>query len=219
MRRPFTALAATAAPLRWNDVNTDDIAPAFASSPLAGRTDRRGQTDQERYHENAFAAYRWTDSGSLRSDFVLNQPRYEGAQILVAGSNFGCGSSRETAVWCLDAIGVRCIIAPSFGDIFYGNCFQNGLLAITLALADVEELMRQAESAPVPTFTVDLRTSLISAPDAQQFTFEVGDYHREALLNGIDEIDLTMSRLDAVKAYETRYYRVRPWLAPIASGS
>ena len=96
MRRPFTALTATAAPLRWNDVNTDDIAPAFASSPLAGRADRREQTEQERYHENAFAAYRWTDSGTLRSDFVLNQPRYEGAQILVVGadrklSHWGCG--------------------------------------------------------------------------------------------------------------------------------
>jgi len=208
---PLITLRAPAAPIDGRNVDTDQIIPArFLKAD-------RGQPGG--YGPYLFHDIRRNAQGNESDEFVLNRPRFRNARILVAEHNFGCGSSRETAVWCLDAIGVRCIIAPSFGDIFYGNCFQNGLLAITLAPADVEALMRQAESAAVPTFTVDLRTCSISAPDAQQFSFEVGDYHREALLNGIDEIDLTMSRLDAVQAYESRYYRERPWLAPIASGA
>ena len=204
----FTTLTAVAVPLDQANIDTDQIIPARFLGKL------RPQQVEGYFHD-----YRLDPNGRPREGVTLNNPAYENAKIIVANYNFACGSSRENAVTVMVDNGFRAFIAPSFGDIFYGNCFQNGLLAITLALADVEELMRQAESAPVPTFTVDLRTSLISAPDAQQFAFEVGDYHREALLNGIDEIDLTMSRLDAVEAYETRYYRVRPWLAPIASGS
>ncbi|MET0829789.1 MAG: hypothetical protein ABWY26_09730, partial [Microbacterium sp.] len=128
MRTPFTGLTGIAAPLRWSDVNTDDIFPAAMASPIARLRGSAILNDRARMGDNAFAAYRWTDAGEPRPDFVLNRPPYDRAEILVAGSNFGCGSSREAAVWCLAAIGIRCIIAPSFGDIFYGNCLQNGLL-------------------------------------------------------------------------------------------
>ncbi len=216
-------LSARTAPLRWDDVNTDDIAPAFASIPLARRGDRgdRGdqpkRTEQEQYRDNAFAAYRWNDDGTPREDFVLNLPRYAGAQILVAGSNFGCGSSRESAVWCLEALGVRCVIAPSFGDIFYGNCFQNGLLAVRLAAAEIESLMGQIETVGDPMLTVDLRSLTITAPDASVVTFEVGAYHREALLAGLDEIELTLGRVATIEAHEASYYRDRPWLASLST--
>jgi 3-isopropylmalate/(R)-2-methylmalate dehydratase small subunit len=222
VRVPFQQHAGIAAPLRWTDVNTDDIFPGPVASPIARLRAGAVLTDRARMGENAFAAHRWTDTGAPRPEFVLNRPPYDRATIIVAGANFGCGSSREAAVWCLAGIGIRCVIAPSFGDIFYGNCIQNGLLPIRLPDDAVERLLSQAERAldgsaetrQEPRVAVDLEACTVTAPDGQRFTFEIADYHREALLRGLDEIDATLARLPTIEAFEAEYFRERPWLRP-----
>jgi 3-isopropylmalate/(R)-2-methylmalate dehydratase small subunit len=209
----FTAVTAIAAPLPWADVNTDDIFPAPGASPVAHAPGgREAFRDRTTMGVNAFAAYRWTEDGQPRTDFILNRAPYDRARILIARENFGCGSSREMAVWCLSGIGLRCIIAPSFGDIFYGNCFKNGLLPVRLPAGDVEELLKLASTSDDPTFTVDLESCLITAPDGRRQRFDVGEYQRHALLNGLDEIAATMSRLPAIQAHESAYLAQRPWL-------
>jgi 3-isopropylmalate/(R)-2-methylmalate dehydratase small subunit len=208
----FIRLKAIAAPLPWANVNTDDIFPGPGASPLvrAGRTELI--TDRSQMGANAFAAYRWNLDGTPIKDFVLNQPPYNRAGILIARENFGCGSSREHAVWCLDGIGIRCVIAPSFGDIFYNNCFKNGMLPIRLPEQAVEGLLAQAAVRTEATFEVDLEEQMIVAPDGSRHRFEIGDYQRHALLNGLDEIAATLARLPQIEAHEARYYEQRPWL-------
>jgi 3-isopropylmalate/(R)-2-methylmalate dehydratase small subunit len=211
--RTFTSLTAVAAPLPWADVNTDDIFPGPGASPVMRRPDgREVMTDRRKMGANAFAAYRWDDDGQPNPDFILNQPPYDKAGILLARANFGCGSSREMAVWCLDALGIRAVVAPSFGDIFYNNCFKNGMLPVRLPGDHVEHLLRLAATSADPRFTVDLETCLLSAPDGTRYRFEVGEYHRTALLGGLDEIASTLTRLAAVEAHEAAYLARRPWL-------
>ena len=170
--------------------------------------------DPARVGENAFAAQRYTDDGELNREFVLNRPPYDQAGIIIAGANFGCGSSREAAVWCLGAIGIRCIVATSFGDIFRSNCFQNGLLPVQLGEAEVQHCLQLAETSANPVFDVDLDQCTLTPPDGRPITFVVGEYHRRALLLGLDEIGSTLDRLPAIETHEAVYWSDRPWLRP-----
>lgn len=213
----FTTLTAVAAPLRWADINTDDIFPGPAASPILRQHGNRDvATDKSKMGTNAFAAQRWTADGRRNDDFILNQPPYDRAGILIAGANFGCGSLREMAVWALAGLGIRCIIAPSFGDIFYSNCSKNGMLPIRLSETDVEALMSLAESSAEPLFHVDLLACEVTAPDASRRTFEIGSYQRHALLNGLDEIAATLERLPEIETHEAAYLARRPWLKTTA---
>jgi 3-isopropylmalate/(R)-2-methylmalate dehydratase small subunit len=214
MREAVTRVAGIAAPMRWADVNTDDIFPGPMASPVARLRGGGVLGDRARMGENAFAAHRWTDTGEARPEFVLNRVPYDRAVILVAGANFGCGSSRESAVWSLAAIGIRSIVAPSFGDIFYGNCIQNGVLAVRLSPAEVETLMGDVESAVDPIVVVDLEARTVTSPAGTAFGFTMSDYHRDALLEGLDEIDATLARLPTIERFEAGYFEARPWLAP-----
>jgi 3-isopropylmalate/(R)-2-methylmalate dehydratase small subunit len=210
---PFAALTAIAAPLPWADVNTDDISPAPGASSVARQPGGAEIfADRARMGRNAFAAYRWDSHGNPNPDFVLNQAPYDQAEILLAGENFGCGSSRETAVWCLAGIGLRCIIAPSFGDIFYNNCVKNGVLPVRLPPEEVAVLTRATQRRPYDRLTVDLEAQLVSMPGGRSFEFQIGEYQRHMLLSGLDEIAATLSRMDAIEAHERWYYSARPWL-------
>jgi 3-isopropylmalate/(R)-2-methylmalate dehydratase small subunit len=213
--RPFTTLTGIAAPLPWSNVNTDDIWPGPGASPVlkAGRMPLQAPPDQ--HGPNAFAAVRWNDDLTPKPEFVLNRAPYDRAEILIARDNFGCGSSREMAVWALAAIGFRCVIAPSFGDIFHNNCFPNGVLPVRLPELVVEDLLRQAED-PDARFTVDLVNLQVTAPDGSVHAFAVGDYQRTMLLEGLDEITATLSRVPEINRAEAAYFARRPWLAPEA---
>jgi 3-isopropylmalate/(R)-2-methylmalate dehydratase small subunit len=209
---PFITLTAIAAPLPWANVNTDDIYPGSGASPVVRSGNSAVMHDRAQMGLNAFAAYRWADDLSPKPDFVLNQPPFDKAGILIARENFGCGSSREMAVWCLHGIGIGCIIAPSFGDIFYNNCFKSGVLPARVEPDQVERMLALALESADPTFTVDLEAMTILAPDGSSFAFDVGDYHRNALLNGLDEIAASLARMPAIEAQEAGYYTARPWL-------
>jgi 3-isopropylmalate/(R)-2-methylmalate dehydratase small subunit len=198
----FTRLSALAAPLEIDDVNTDMILPArFLRKPR-----------DERYAGYAFHDLRHDAGGREREGFVLNEAPYRGASILVAGRNFGCGSSREGAVYTLLDYGIRCVIAPSFGDIFSGNCLQNGLLPVVLPEADCERLRAALRAHPGATITVDLETGTVTGPDGANYAFALDPVRRERLLAGLDEIDLTIAERPAIEAFERRYAAERPWL-------
>jgi 3-isopropylmalate/(R)-2-methylmalate dehydratase small subunit len=201
MSARFTMLSGIAAHLPLPDVNTDTII----------RVARGGKYSRGEFGPWALEPLRYRSDGSENPDFVLNDPRFRHAPILIAGENFGCGSSRETAVWALWDYGIRVIIAPSFGEIFYGNCFQNGLLPIRLPLPAVERLATQATGG---TFTVDLERQLIVPPDAQSVAFEIDPLRREALLAGLDPIDVTLTRSAEIDAFEERDQGRRPWFHP-----
>lgn len=198
----FITLTGVAAPLMKANIDTDVIIPAKC---LVGH--RRDQLG-----EFCFEAYRYRPDRSENPDFVLNQPRYRGAQVLVTGQNFGCGSSRESAVWALAGIGMRCVIAPGFGDIFFNNAFQNGMLLIRLPQEQVEQLAADFENAATSTMTVDLRQQMIVSPSGVRMPFEVDAERRQALLEGRDEIGMTLSRDSEILAFHERDRRARPWI-------
>lgn len=205
--QPFTTLTGIAAPLPMSNVDTDKIIPARFLKTIA----RTG------LGVSLFCEMRYEDDGSERPEFVLNREPWRKAQILIAGENFGCGSSREHAPWALLDFGIRCVIAPSFADIFFNNCFKNGVLPIVLPQDEVEALMREAESAPDPTFTVDLETQTITrATGNQPIAFEVDAFRRHCLLNGLDDIGLTMQKAPKIGDFEQRQRRSQPWLHPAA---
>jgi 3-isopropylmalate/(R)-2-methylmalate dehydratase small subunit len=209
---PFTTLTAVAAPMPQPNVNTDDIFPGAGASPVAKKMGR-AYSDPAQMGLNAFAAWRFDADANPRPDFILNQAPYDAAKILVTGPNFGCGSSREMAVWTLAGIGVRCIVAASFGDIFYNNCFKNGVLPAKLAQADVDALLALIADPSRATLAVDLHAQTITGADGEARRFEVTQYYRDALLNGLDEISATLSRIDRIDAAERAYLAERPWLA------
>jgi 3-isopropylmalate/(R)-2-methylmalate dehydratase small subunit len=209
----FTVLTAMAAPLRWANINTDDIYPGPAASPVVRAGNGAVLRERSTMGANAFAAHRWNDDLSPKADFIFNQSPFDQARILIARENFGCGSSREMAVWALMGIGIRCVIAPTFGDIFFNNCFKNGMLPVRLPAADVELLIDLAEAQPGAPFTVDLETRTVLAPNGSLLPFEVGTYQREMLLGGLDEIAATLAKLPAIAARERDYFAARPWLA------
>jgi 3-isopropylmalate/(R)-2-methylmalate dehydratase small subunit len=191
---PFTLLEAPAAPLARANVDTDQIVPAlYLQKP---RSDDFG-----RY---LFHDIRRDEGGALRTDFVLNDPRFACARILVAGRNFGCGSSREHAVWALVDGGFRAVIAPSFGDIFFGNALKNGLLPVRLPEPVVQRLLDELEAAPGTRLTVDLQAQTVASPGGIGAAFEIDAFSRRCLLHGLDELDYTLSQRDRIDAFERR---------------
>lgn len=198
----FIKLRAVAAPLPQANIDTDMI---ISQNHL--KTIKRTGLGK-----HAFGNIRYHDDGSEREDFILNQPAYRKAEILVAGENFGCGSSREHAPWALKDFGIKCIIAPSFADIFYGNCFKNGLLPIILPQDIVDQLMDDAERGANAIITIDLENQQISGPDGGSVSFEIDPYHRHCLLNGLDDIGLTLQKKDIIEEYKATKKLSQPWL-------
>ena len=198
---PFTQLTGVAAPLAIPNVDTDQIIPARFLKTI-GRTGLGA---------HLFAPHRFRDDGSENPDFVLNKPAYRRARILVAADNFGCGSSREHAPWALADFGIRCVISTSFADIFYNNCFKNGILPIVVAPDDLAKLMDDAGRGANATLTVDLEAQTIRGPDGGTLPFDVEPFRRHCLLHGLDDIGLTLEKSGDVRAFEEKMAD-RPWL-------
>ncbi len=198
----FTELTGVAAPLPMINVDTDMIIPKQFLKTIK----RTG------LGKNLFDEMRYDDEGQEIPDFVLNKPAYREAKVLVAGENFGCGSSREHAPWALLDFGIRCIIAPSFADIFYNNCFKNGILPIRLPQEDVDKLMDDAERGANATITVNLETQTIKGPDGGTINFEIDPFRKQCLLEGLDDIGLTLQKSADIGAYEEQAEAARPWV-------
>jgi 3-isopropylmalate/(R)-2-methylmalate dehydratase small subunit len=203
----FTRLTGVAAPLPMINVDTDMIIPKQFLKTIK----RSG------LGEALFFEMRYREDGSENPDFVLNRPAYRKAKILVTGANFGCGSSREHAPWALLDFGIRCVIAPSFADIFYNNCFKNGILPIVLPQADVDRLMDDAERGANAIVTVDLESQTITGPDGGEIRFEVEPFRRHCLLHGLDDIGLTLEKEGRIAAYEKARASRFPWLGTPAA--
>jgi 3-isopropylmalate/(R)-2-methylmalate dehydratase small subunit len=201
--QPFTTLTAIAAPLPMVNVDTDKIIPARHLKTIK----RTG------LGVALFETLRYRDDGSENPDFVLNREPYRRADILIAGENFGCGSSREHAPWALLDFGIRCVIAPSFADIFFNNSAKNGKLLITLPHEQVEMLMREAEEAEDPTFTIDLERQEIQRPLGNEvLSFEIEPFRKHCLLNGLDDIGLTLEKGHHIDRFESAHRARHPWL-------
>ncbi len=207
----FTVLDGLVAPLDRPNVDTDAIIPKQFLKSIK----RTG------FGPNLFDEWRYLDHGEpgmdnarrpLNPDFVLNQPRYQGARILLARDNFGCGSSREHAPWALMDFGFRAVIAPSYADIFHNNSYKNGLLPVVLPASVVDELFRQTEATPGYRLTIDLAAQRVSTPDAHAFGFEVDAFRKHCLLEGLDEIGLTLRHAEEIRAFEARHRAAQPWL-------
>jgi 3-isopropylmalate/(R)-2-methylmalate dehydratase small subunit len=198
----FTKLTGVAAPLSLINVDTDMIIPKQFLKTIH----RSG------LGKNLFDEMRYDPEGNENPDFVLNRPAYRKATILVAGENFGCGSSREHAPWALLDFGIRCVIAPSFADIFFNNCFKNGILPIVLPQEQVDLLMDDAERGSNAVVTVDLENQVITGPDGGSIGFDVDPFRKHCLLNGLDDIGLTMEKEAEIDAYEAKLAARTPWL-------
>ncbi len=215
--RPFTQHKGLVAPLDRANVDTDAIIPKQFLKSIK----RSG------FGPNLFDEWRYLDHGEPGQDvsgrpvnpnFVLNQPRYQGASLLLARANFGCGSSREHAVWALQDYGFRCVIAPSFADIFFNNCFKNGVLPICLDAAIVDHWFREVEANPAYQLSVDLPAQTITTPSGEVRRFTVDEFRKHCLVNGLDEISLTLQYSAEIRAYEARRRQEMPWLfADLAS--
>ncbi|WP_163270786.1 3-isopropylmalate dehydratase small subunit [Chelativorans alearense] len=197
----FTTLTGVAAPLPIVNVDTDMIIPKDYLKTIK----RTG------LGTGLFAEMRYNEDGSENPEFVLNKPAYRNAKVLVAGDNFGCGSSREHAPWALADFGIRCVISTSFADIFYNNCFKNGILPIVVSPEDLEKLMDDAERGANATLSVDLEAQEIRGPDGGVITFEIDAFKRHCLLNGLDDIGLTLEKAPAIETFEHKYAESRPW--------
>jgi 3-isopropylmalate/(R)-2-methylmalate dehydratase small subunit len=197
----FTKLTGVAAPLPIVNVDTDMIIPKDYLKTIK----RTG------LGKGLFAEMRFREDGSENPDFVLNKPAYRHAQVLVAGDNFGCGSSREHAPWALLDFGIRCVISTSFADIFYNNCFKNGILPITVSQSDLDKLMDDAQRGANATLTVDLEAMEIRGPDGGVVKFDLDPFKRHCLLNGLDDIGLTLEKASSIDAYEKQAASSRPW--------
>jgi 3-isopropylmalate/(R)-2-methylmalate dehydratase small subunit len=208
--RPFTRVTATAVPIDLPNVDTDRVIPA--------RFLRKDRSVPE-YASFLFHDVRFEADGSERPEFVLNQAEYRGAKIVVAAQNFGCGSSREAAVWALAAYGVRAVIAPSLGDIFHQNCLKNGLLPVILDGDAVAGLRRQLHETPGSAITVDLEAQTVTAPDGARLRFEIDAFRKEMLLSGRDEIELTLGFEAQIGEFEARHAREMAWAVPPRAGA
>ena len=213
----FTVHKGLVAPMDRANVDTDAIIPKQFLKSIK----RSG------FGPNLFDEWRYLDRGEPgqdpasrkpNPDFVLNQPRYQGASILLARENFGCGSSREHAPWALEQYGFRCIIAPSFADIFFNNCFKNGLLPIVLPESQVARLFDEVAAFPGYQLTIDLERQRVVKPDGEELPFEVQAFRKYCLLNGFDDIGLTLRHADKIKAYEAERLATKPWLAHRLAG-
>jgi 3-isopropylmalate/(R)-2-methylmalate dehydratase small subunit len=198
----FTTLTAVAAPLPRVNIDTDAIIPKQYLKTIK----RTG------LGKGLFAEMRYRDDGSPNPDFVLNKQAYKNAKILVAGDNFGCGSSREHAPWALLDYGISCVISTRFGDIFYNNCFQNGILPVIVSPEDLEKLMDDASRGANATLTVDLEKQEIRGPDGGTVSFEIDAFRKHCMLNGLDAIGITEEKAPAIGAYERRRQAERPWV-------
>ena len=211
----FTLLKGLVAPMDRANVDTDAIIPKQFLKSIR----------KTGFGPNLFDAWRYLDPGEPgqdpasrkpNPDFVLNQPRYQGASVLLARKNFGCGSSREHAPWAIDQYGFRCVIAPSFADIFFNNCFKNGLLPIVLPEAAVAQLFDEVAAFPGYQLTVDLERQVVVRPQGEEIAFEVQAFRKYCLLNGLDDIGLTLRHAEKIKAFEAERLATKPWLAHTA---
>ena len=209
--KAFTKITAIVAPLDRSNVDTDAIIPKQFLKSIK----RSG------FGPNAFDEWRYLDHGEpgmdnskrpLNPDFSLNQPRYQGAQILLTRKNFGCGSSREHAPWALDDYGFRAVIAPSFADIFFNNCYKNGLLPIVLTEEQVDQLFKEVEATEGYQLSIDLAEQTLTAPSGETFTFDITEHRKHCLLNGLDEIGLTLQHADEIRDFEEKHRQSQPWL-------
>jgi 3-isopropylmalate/(R)-2-methylmalate dehydratase small subunit len=198
----FTELTGVAAPLPMINIDTDMIIPKQFL-----KTIKRTGLGKNLFHEMRFSS-----EGEENPDFVLNKPAYRNASILIAGANFGCGSSREHAPWALEDFGFRAIIAPSFADIFYNNCFKNGLLPIVLNETEVDQLFAEVEATEGYSLIIDLEQQQVCKPDGSKIEFSVDAFRKHCLLNGLDDIGLTLQYADDIHAYEARRSTAAPWL-------
>ena len=198
----FTTLTGVAAPMPLVNIDTDMIIPKQFLKTIK----RSG------LGKNLFDEMRYDESGAEKPDFVLNQPAYRKAEILIAGDNFGCGSSREHAPWALLDFGIRCVISTSFADIFYNNCFKNGILPVVLPPEAVAHLMDDARKGSNARITVDLEAQTVTASDGRAFAFEVDPFKKHCLMNGLDDIGLSMAKVASIEAYEAKARAERPWV-------
>jgi 3-isopropylmalate/(R)-2-methylmalate dehydratase small subunit len=198
----FTTLEGVAAPLKIINVDTDMIIPKQYLKTIKRTGLGKGLFSEQRYK----------DDGSENEDFILNKPAYRNAKVLVAGDNFGCGSSREHAPWALLDFGIRCVIATSFADIFYNNCFKNGILPIVLPQSEVDKLMDDAQRGSNAIVTIDLEKQEITGPDGGHIHFEVDPFRKHCLLNGLDDIGLTLEKAASIDSFEARDRMARPWM-------
>jgi len=190
--KPFTTLTGIVAPLDAQNADTDQIIP----KQFLKRIERTG------YENYLFFDWRFHNDGTPNKDFEMNASRYQGASILLTKDNFGCGSSREHAPWALNDYGIRCILAPSYADIFYNNCFNNGMLPLVLPSATIQQLFDEVRATPGYTLTVDLPSQTITKPDGGKIAFELDPFKKHCLLNGLDQIGLTLVHEDKITAYE-----------------
>ena len=198
----FTNLTGVAAPMPLVNIDTDMIIP----KQFLKTVQRTG------LGRNLFDEMRYDDQGNEIADFVLNQPAYRQAQILVTGENFGCGSSREHAPWALADFGIRAIIAPSYADIFYNNCFKNGMLPIVLPQDQVDVLMEDARKGENARIAIDLESQTVTSADGQVFAFQIDPFTKHCLLNGLDDVGLTLEKVSAIDAFEHAAAQARPWI-------
>ncbi len=198
----FTVLEGVAAPMRVINVDTDMIIPKQYLKTIKRTGLGKGLFSEQRYK----------DDGSENPDFVLNKPAYRNAKVIVAGDNFGCGSSREHAPWALADYGIRCVISTSFGDIFYNNCFKNGLLPIRVSPEDLEKLFDDADRGANSTLTVDLEKQEIRGPDGGVVKFDVDPFRKHCLLNGLDDIGQTKQKQAKISSFEEKSKAARPWV-------
>ena len=198
----FTTLRAVAAPMPMVNVDTDKIIPKQFLKTIKRTGLKKG----------LFYEMRFDEKGNPKEGFILDQPAYKDAKILIAGDNFGCGSSREHAPWALLDAGIRCVISTSFADIFYNNCFKNGILPIVLPKEQVDLLMEDAERGANAIVTVDLESQEITGPDGGKLHFEIDPFRKHCLLNGLDDIGLTLEKADKIDAYEAKQRSGQPWL-------
>ncbi|MFM2389725.1 MAG: 3-isopropylmalate dehydratase small subunit [Pseudomonadota bacterium] len=198
---PFTTLTGIAAPMPLVNIDTDMIIPKQFLKTIQ----RSG------LGKNLFDEMRFTQDGAEIPDFVLNQPAYRSAEILVAGDNFGCGSSREHAPWALLDFGIRCVISTSFADIFYNNCFKNGILPIVMPQDVVDVLMADARRGANARMSVNLPDQTVTTSDGQSFGFDIDPFRKHCLINGLDDIGLTMEKAASIDAYEAKAATIRPW--------
>ncbi|MEO9781594.1 MAG: 3-isopropylmalate dehydratase small subunit [Sedimentitalea sp.] len=198
----FTTITGIAAPMPMINIDTDMIIPKQFLKTIK----RSG------LGVNLFDEMRYDDDGNELPDFVLNKPQYRDAEVLVAGDNFGCGSSREHAPWAIKDFGIRCVIAPGFADIFFNNCFKNGILPIALPQEVVDVLMKDAEKGANARMTIDLEAQTVTTSDGESFAFEVDSFKKHCLLEGLDDIGLTMEKVSSIDTYESRNAMERPWV-------
>jgi 3-isopropylmalate/(R)-2-methylmalate dehydratase small subunit len=198
----FTTLEGVAAPMKMINIDTDMIIPKNYLKTIK----RTG------LGTGLFAEHRFRDDGSENPDFILNKPAYRKSRVIVAGDNFGCGSSREHAPWALLDYGIRCVISTSFGDIFYNNCFKNGVLPIRVSPEDLEKLFDDAERGANATLTIDLEKQEIRGPDGGAVKFEIDAHRKHCMLNGLDDIGLTMVKEGEIGTYEDKVKAARPWV-------